>query len=223
MSARRLLLAAGLVASPTLLALSVAIEPPVTDRGAAAFVTIAASSERYYVGVLLAILGLCLLPVVGAALAVLVQGRGYAAATAAAILLGLAGVTVAVGKGFQIMLWAMAQPALATDRENFGRLSQHQLMGTEIFFILGSLSIISGLTLAVIALWRSRAVPRWVALLFGVTQFAAIAFSGNPGAGAAVAAVPPIVVSAIIAAALLRAGFPTTTRGSDRAPVAAAA
>jgi hypothetical protein len=205
---RRLLLATGLVAAPVLMAAGSGFEPPVPDSGVGIFQTIAAHSGRYYLAVLATIIGLGLLPVVGAGLAALVQERGRGAATWAAALFGIGGISVAVGKGFQIITWLEAQPALAGDRAAFAHAGDHLPVGSEVFFVVGVVTVLAAAILAAVALWRSRTVPRWLAAAYGVAWIAAMFFSGNPGAGAALAGLPLLVVSVPVARVLIRGGGP---------------
>jgi MFS family permease len=204
---RRLLLATGLVAAPALMALGTGFEPPVPD-GAAEFQVIAAQSDRYYLAVLATIIGLGLLPAVGAAIAALVQRRGRAAATWAAALFGIGGVAVAVGKGFQIITWLEAAPRLAGYRAAFAHVGDQLPIGSEVFFLVGLVTVLAAAILAAVALGRSRTVPRWLAAAYGVAWVAGLFFSGNPGAGAALAMLPLLVVSIPVARVLLRAAPP---------------
>jgi hypothetical protein len=205
---RRLLLATGLVGSPVLLALGIGFEPAVPTDGAATFEAIAGQSSRYYLAVLATIIGLGLLPVVGAAIAVLVQRRGRAAATWAAAMFGIGGIAVAVGKGFQIISWLEAAPGLAGYREAFSHVGDHLPPGVEVFFAAGLVALLSAAILAAVALWRSRTVPRWLAAGYGVTWIIALFFSGDPGAGAGLAVLPVVVVSIPIALSLARGATP---------------
>ena len=200
---RRLLLATGLVAAPALMALGIGFEPAVPSDGVATFEVIAGQSGRYYLAVLATIIGLGLLPVVGAAIAVLVQRRGRAAATWAAALFGIGGIAVAVGKGFQIISWLEAAPA-AGYREAFSHVGDQVPAGAEVFFIAGTVTLLSAAILAAVALWRSRIVPRWLAAGYGVTWVTGLFFTGDPGAGAGLAVLPLLVVSIPIALVLAR-------------------
>lgn len=201
---RRVLLATGLVAAPVLMALGIGFEPAVPAHRVATFEVIAGQSGRYYLAVLATIVGLGLLPVVGAAIAVLVQRRGRAAATWAAALFGIGGIAVAVGKGFQIMSWLEAAPGLAGYREAFAHLGDQVPFGAEVFFIAGSVTLLAAAILAAVALWRSRVVPRWLAAGYGIAWVTGLFFTGDPGAGAALAVLPLLVISIPIALVLTR-------------------
>jgi hypothetical protein len=206
--ARRLLLATGLVAAPALMALGIGSEPAVPTDGPATFEAIAGQSGRYYLAVLATIIGLGLLPVVGAAIAVLVQRRGRAAATWAAAMFGMGGIAVAVGKGFQIISWLEAAPGLAGYREAFSHVGDQLPIGVEVFFAAGSVTLLSAAILAAVALWRSRTVPRWLAASYGLTWVIALFFSGDPGAGAGLAVLPLLAVSIPTALVLARGVAP---------------
>lgn len=220
---RRVLLATGLVAAPVLMALGIGFEPAVPAHRVATFEVIAGQSGRYYLAVLATIVGLGLLPVVGAAIAVLVQRRGRAAATWAAALFGIGGIAVAVGKGFQIMSWLEAAPGLAGYREAFAHLGDQVPFGAEVFFIAGSVTLLAAAILAAVALWRSRVVPRWLAAGYGIAWVTGLFFTGDPGAGAALAVLPLLVISIPIALVLTRgtavepAAPPTGSRPAHRA------
>lgn len=220
---RRVLLATGLVAAPVLMALGIGFEPAVPAHRVATFEVIAGQSGRYYLAVLATIVGLGLLPVVGAAIAVLVQRRGRAAATWAAALFGIGGIAVAVGKGFQIMSWLEAAPGLSGYREAFAHLGDQVPFGAEVFFIAGSVTLLAAAILAAVALWRSRVVPRWLAAGYGIAWVTGLFFTGDPGAGAALAVLPLLVISIPIALVLTRgtavepAAPPTGSRPAHRA------
>lgn len=201
---RRVLLATGLVAAPALMALGIGFEPAVPAHRAATFEAIAAQSGRYYLAVLATIVGLGLLPVVGAGIAALVQRRGRAAATWAAALFGIAGIAAVAGKGFQIISWLEAAPRLAGYREAFSHVGDQIPIGAEVFFIAGAVTLLAAAILATVALWRSRTVPRWLAVGYGIAWVTGLFFTGNPGAGAALAALPLLVVSIPIALVLAR-------------------
>jgi len=205
---RRLLLATGLVAAPALMALGIGFEPAVPAHRVATFEAIAGQPGRYYLAVLATIIGLGLLPVVGAGIAALVQRRGRAAATWAAALFGIGGIAVAVGKGFQIISWLEAAPRLAGYREAFSHVGDQVPFGAEVFFIVGTVTLLSAAILAAVALWRSCTVPRWLAAGYGVCWVTALFFSGDPGAGAGLAVLPLLVVSIPIASALARDAAP---------------
>ena len=60
-----------------------------------------------------------------------------------------------------------------------------------MFFIAGTVTLLSAAILAAVALWRSRIVPRWLAAgEYGVAWVTGLFFTGDPGAGAGLAVLP---------------------------------
>jgi len=126
-----------------------------------------AHSDRLYLSNLLVIFGLGALGVSFAAFAVLVRERGSTIATVAAVVGGLAGfcgglANVLVGYDLAAAATAHTNPSPAEQilvSANRGRAFDVVFVG-----YLGGLVVATILT--TVALWRSRAVPRWLPVLF---------------------------------------------------------
>jgi hypothetical protein len=126
-----------------------------------------AHSGRLYLANLLVICGLGALGVSFCAIAVLVRERGSTIATVAAVVGGVAGfcgglVNVLVGHDL-----AAAATAATTRRAGAQVLAAaNRGWVFDVLFVcyLGGVAVAT--ILIVVALWRSRAVPRWLPLLF---------------------------------------------------------
>jgi hypothetical protein len=140
-------------------------------------------SAQLYVSGSLSLLALGALAVSYAAIATLVRGRGSAVATVAALLGGLgafcgAMVNVLVGVNLAAAATAhMTQDAAARFLvTSFNSGFEHVFSG--LYFI----GIFAAPVLMGFALWRSRSVPRWLAVLFTVgIELAQQVSSAGPG------------------------------------------
>src|SRR5262249_30266450 len=104
-----------------------------------------------------------------------------------------------------------AAPGLAGYREAFSHVGDQLPIGVEVFFLGGTVALLSGTILAAVALWRSRTVPRWLAAGYGLTWATALFFSSDPGAGAGLAVLPGLPVSIPIDRSLSRGIAPEPT------------
>lgn len=188
---RQRVLAIFLPVSATLLVIGTALTPTgldqiITTKATALTVLpiAAAHTNQLYFSNVLLLFGLGALAVSFAAIATLVGERGATLATAAGLVGGFGAFCGAIGNvlpGFnlaatvtaQLSPEAAAQYLVATFTSTVGEAI---LVG-----YLGSLLV--GTILMVIALWRSRCVPRWLPFLFGL--------------GLAVAAVTPTGIFSI--------------------------
>ncbi len=135
---------------------------------------------QLYVSNALVIVGLGALAVSFAAIATLVRGRGSTFATVAALIGGFAsfcGAIINVLVGFNLAAAVKAQLA-QEDAARFLVVTFKSGVGN--MFILGYFfGLIVASILMVIALWRSRCVPRWLPILFAVSlQVALFAHAG---------------------------------------------
>jgi hypothetical protein len=124
---------------------------------------------QLYLASYLVLLGLGALAVSYGAIATLVRGRGYVLATVAALLGGLGAFCGAI-------INVVAYPSLAfAATAHVSRGAAGKLLTTafnsgfgHVFLYVYFASEYLALLLMAIALWRSRAVPRWLAALFFV-------------------------------------------------------
>jgi hypothetical protein len=188
-----------------LLAIGQALTPsgldrPITSvqRATSELSIAAAHSGRLYFSNLLVIMGIAALGVSFAAIATLVKGRGSTVASVAAVVGGVAcfcGVVVNVVIGLDLAGAATAD----TTREAAARV----LVSTNTGLVATSLLVVylGGVALAVmltgVALWRGRAVQRWVAAAFPLG--AVLGASSPPGGIAVVMHAPFAVVMVILA------------------------
>ena len=174
--ARQRMLAVFLPITAVLYASAVALNPKGTDQVISATATAfkvlpiaAGHSAQLYLSGSLSVLALGGLAVSYAAIAMLVRGRGWVIATVAALLGGVgafsgAMLNVLVGVNLAAAASAhMTQQAAAL----FLVTSFHSVpaqVATDVYF----LSEFAAPVVMGVALWRSRSVPRWLAVLFVV-------------------------------------------------------
>jgi hypothetical protein len=210
--ARSRLLAAFLPVTAALYVGAEALDPRGTDQvvtnTAAAFKLLpiaAAHSSQLYLSGSLSVLALAGLAVSYAAIAALVTGRGWVIATIAALLGGLgaiAGAMFNVLVGINLAAAASAHMTqIAAARflvTSFG--SGPSQVAAYIYFASEyAAPVVMGF-----ALWRSRAVPRWLAVLFTVGLEVAEE-TGAIGPKAALFMLPFAVAMILLAARLWRA------------------
>jgi hypothetical protein len=153
---------------------AVALDPPGTDqqittRGIAfKLLPIAvAHSTRLYASGSLTFLALGALAVSYAAIATLVRKRGSALATAAVLIGGIGafcGAFIRVLVGYNLAVAARAHMAPDAAAQ-FLTTSFHSRAG-QLFTAAYFIGVFLGPVLMGVALWRSRCVPRWLAVLF---------------------------------------------------------
>ena len=151
-----------------------ALSPKGTDQvatdTATALKLLAIAAEhptQLYVAGTCAVLGLGALAVSYAAIAALVRGRGWVVATAAAALGGLGafcGAIVNVLGG--VNLAAAASAHMTQEAAGQFLMTSFNSAPTQAFALVYFLSEFTAPVLMGFALWRSRAVPRWLAVLF---------------------------------------------------------
>jgi hypothetical protein len=204
---RRALLATSLVAAPLLIAVSKFVAPTVDFTDPSNVVAVAAAEPgRWQVYELMAMFGtLLLLPAVLAA-AELVRHRRPGLALAAVLVAGSGAVVLG---GLFLRTWSLAAAegvdpeALATFWEQSDQLSGFVAVGPFVFLLP------IGMIVLAVGLWRSRAVPVWVAALLAVS-FLALFFSSDQTAK--VAGIVTLVPFTALAVAYM-------SGGASRAPV----
>jgi hypothetical protein len=172
--ARQRILAIFLPVTAVLYVSCEALDPRGTDRvvtttatGARLLAIAAKHPTQLYVAGTLSVLALGALAVSYAAIAQLVRGRGWVVATVAALLGGigafcgaivnvLVGVNLAAAATAHIPADAAARFLVASFNSGAGQLFTYLYFASEY-----AAPVVMGF-----ALWRSRAVPRWLAVLF---------------------------------------------------------
>jgi hypothetical protein len=173
LTARRRILALFPALAAVLLVVGEALTPkgldhPISMARAVKEMPIAdAHSDRLYLSNLLVIFGLGALGVSFAAIAMLVRERGARIATLAAVVGGLAGFCGALANilvGYDLAAAATAHTAPGGAEQVL--VSANRGWAFDVIFAgyLGGLVIATVLT--TFSLWRSRAVPRWLPVLF---------------------------------------------------------
>ena len=226
--ARLRLLAAFLPVTAALYVGAEALDPRGTDRvvtnTATAFKLLpiaAAHSSQLYLSGSLSVLALGGLAVSYAAIATLVSGRGWVIATIAALLGGVgafAGAMLNVLGGISLAAAASAHIARGAAARflvtSFGSVPSH-VVEYVYFASEYAAPIVMG-----VALWRSRAVPRWLAVLF--TAGLEVAESmGAIGPKVVLFMLPFAVAMILLAARIWRAAARRTPmNGATPAPAA---
>jgi hypothetical protein len=175
---RRRLLAFSLPVAAILLVVGEAVMPKGLDSQSSSLasttkqVMIAARHvARFDAASLLIIFGLAAAAVSFAAIAVLVTGRGARFATAAVVLGAVAltcGVVANSTDNLALAEAAAVHPAATVAGRMWVHIDSSPLASTlGVLYFFGWMVAI---VLAAIALWRSRAVPRWLAVVFAVAN-----------------------------------------------------
>jgi hypothetical protein len=169
----------------------------------------AAHTNQLFLSNLLVIFGLGALGVSFAAMATLVRDRGAILATISALIGGfgaLCGVFENVLIGFN--LGSMVTAHLSRDAAAQYLVTTFT-SGVGEIILVGELAglVIAGL-LMVIALWRSRSVPRWLAVLFGIGL--PLGASAPPGIVSVPLQLPFVVALVILATRIWQTAVPPT-------------
>lgn len=186
--------------------------------------TLAAASEhpaRFAVYGLLVVLGLAALGAAFAGIASLVHERGGRLATVGAAL-GIFGAFCAAIINVAALLNVYAATRADASRESMAEFlvaSQHDNPTNPLFGLGYFVGLSLGVVLISIALYRSRALPRWVPVCFGVGFLVG---SSAPSGLIAAAALIPFVAS-VLAIAWRLSTARVVTPATPAAPVAAAA
>ena len=225
---RMRLLAAFLPVTAALYVSAEALDPRGTDQvvtntaAALRLLPIAAAhSSQLYVSGSLSVLALGGLAVSYAAIAALVTGRGWVIATIAALLGGVgafAGAMLNVLGGISLAAAASAHMTqIGAARflvTSFGSWPA-QVAGIIYFASEYTAPVLMGF-----ALWRSRAVPRWLAVMFTVGLEVAEQM-GAIGPKVVLFMLPFAVAMILLAARIWRAGRPVPMTDGRRTPAAA--
>jgi hypothetical protein len=172
-------LAAGALASSV-----VVLWQPWGQRDQFGYADLAPLRDAAWTGAVIDALGFAAMGVaVGIAVCLLVPARGAVWATVGAVLSGLGGVAFAAGMAsFGVLVWYVtatdALPAaagttlMAYVEANMGHVGALQAPGF-LAFTVGTLVLM-------VALWRSRSVPRWLPIGYGVLTVGVFALDGRP-------------------------------------------
>jgi hypothetical protein len=174
--ARRRLQAASAVLAPLLIIAAAFTMPPGTDIlsedksvNLAVLATVAAHRDRAAItGVLIMLALMSFLPFI-AGLAAAVRERGAWLATLGAAMVMAGCFTAGVVNGFWIFNVKATHPSLAADRDAMARLIGLGHWTGNIYAVLQIIVLPLGWLLLAYALGRSRLVPRWQAVLFGIS------------------------------------------------------
>jgi hypothetical protein len=170
--------------------------PTIKSDDAAQLAVIAQHPARYYLCTML-ILGSSML-LVPALIGLMRMGAGRSPRLAhAGGILSLLGALIAVGDSTsQLVIWQMA--ARGADRAQMAALLHRfdNVAGASLPFAVGGLATVVGIVLLSMALYRSRAVPAWVAagLVAGIV-LNIVGFSS--------ASIPVLIVSSLVLLAAL--------------------
>lgn len=214
-SARRLLLAVGMVGAPVCLALGNLILPSVHGTAAQQLQAVHAGTAAYLGGSVVDASGFALLGAVGVGIATLLPRRGGVLATIAA-LLTLVGGTVMAGAVLTTAFVEAGLP-LAHGAQVLAALQMAPTVG--LLFQFSLLAALGGL-LGVVALLIGRPVARWVPVLLLVGLLLTMASGGALGAALTI---PFLVATVLLARALVRrspVGAPAAEAPSERVATA---
>jgi MFS family permease len=183
-------------------------DQPITTRAVALKELLIAAHHpgQLYVSGSLTLLALGALAVSYAAIATLVRNRGSALATVAALTGGIGafcGALVNVLVGYNLAAAATAR--MSPDAAAQFLVTTFGSRAYQVFAAVYFIGIFAGPALMGFALWRSRSVPRWLAVLF----FAGLELAQQLGsigpARVVLLALPFVVAMVLVAAWILRA------------------
>lgn len=180
-----------LVAGPLLIAIGQAVTSGIhEDDQAAMLASIAAEDIRYYAGSMISVVGAFLTPIAILGLVHLVRVRKRAIGTVAGVivLIGAFGMPGAWLAGTLIDYMASQQ----ADRAAMAALLGDLESGAAVPMFVVWISFMLGILLLAIGLFVARTVPRWTAVLLGVSVVALFAGEGDVGS---------VVASVVIVAA----------------------
>ena len=186
-AARRRLMAVSLPIAALLLTIGEAVMPKGLDNQSSDLASVTKQVViagqhvgRFYVASVLIMFGLAALAVSFSAIATLITRRGAALATIAAVIGAVAltcGIIANTAVNYALAGAASAHP----DAEVAGRMWLHVDSSaiTNAISVLYFFGLIVATALAALALWRGKAVARWIAVAFALTSYVAL-FAG-PG------------------------------------------
>ncbi len=215
---RRHLLAASAPLAPLLIIAAAFTMPPGTDTlsddktvNLALLATVAAHRDRAAItGVLIMFALMSFLPfVAGLAAAVRERGAWLATLGAAMAMAGCFGAGVV--NAFWIFNVKAAHPSLAADRDAMARLIGLGHWTGGIYFVLQMIVFPLGWLLLAYAIGRSRLVPQWQAVLFGISLPVLLALTDRWAAIGGVL----ILVAFLQLAPLVARGGPTVPAGVE--------
>ena len=210
LTARRLLLAAVVVAAPALQVTGMLLHPPLGATPAEQLDIIAPSPTTWFATHVVAAAAGALYILAGPVLAGLARARGAAVATAGAVLTVLGGAVLAVGFGAEAHLLSLAvDPSL--DRAAMVELAALEASAPAMTMIAIGVPLLGlGQLLLAGGLLASRAVPRWQPALVLAGYIASIAAAPGSILGP-ILLVPAVVGYAAIALTLARSNGRTSS------------
>ena len=155
-----------LIGAPLLTLVSAIVCPPIKHDEAAQLAAIAEHPARYYTFTIFTWAGIALLVPALIGLMYMVRERAPAWGNAGGTL-AIAGSLIAIGDAAsQLVIWQMA--ARGADRAEMAALLKRfdDTLGSSLVFSIGGLAFLAGSVILGIGLYRSRAVPAWVAAGF---------------------------------------------------------
>ena len=161
----KILIGGALILAPLVYLASTLVAPPLRATDTAQLATIVAHPDRSYLFALLTIIGSILLVPAIVGVTQLLRDRSPWLGYIGGGLAGL-GVLIAIGDSFGLLTtWQMAAPDRRSRTDGRPRAPTRHHAGIALLFTIGGLAIIAGTVLLGAGLFRSRAVPRWAAVV----------------------------------------------------------
>jgi hypothetical protein len=160
-----------LIGSPLLFMISEIIHPETQSEAVKELASAAANHEQWYIAHLAALFAIILLPFAIQGLMALLGEYSYVLSRVAAALISVGTVAVSGLLAFDLITWVMAENG---SREEMIRLYMAitQSSGFALpFLIIGPLTLVIGMLMLAIILFKSKLVKRWQAVFFGVGIF----------------------------------------------------
>ena len=156
---------------------------PASDADSAAEIVAVATEDTglFYWSNTVSAFGLAMIAAAGLAVMRLVRGRGRVLATIGGLLMAIGGTAAAAG----IFMYGAVLAGLAesdVDTATLVQLQDHleDSMRPGLAFVLGFAPLLLGMLLSAVALFLSRAVPRWLGPLLGLAVVGIMALGDTP-------------------------------------------
>lgn len=160
-----------LIGSPLLFLISEIIHPETQNEAAKELASVASNHTQWYIAHMAALFAIILLPYAIQGLLALLGEHSFTLSHAAAALISVGTVAVSGLLTFDVITWVMA---VNGSRGEMIRLYESITQSPSFslpFRIIGPLTLVIGMLMLAVILFRSKTVKRWQALCFGVGIF----------------------------------------------------
>jgi hypothetical protein len=160
-----------LIGAPLLFLISEIIHPETQAEAAKELASVASNYTQWYIAHLAALFAIILLPFAIQGLLALLDGYGYVLSRVAAALISVGTVAVSGLLAFDLITWVMAENGSREEMIGLYEAITKSSGFSLPFLIIGPLTLVVGMLMLAIILFRSKMVKRWQAVFFGVGIF----------------------------------------------------